>query len=147
LPILEHWTQTAELDIAAERIDQAFAVLYEGADPFSASAYPREFCRVARMLFRAIPWTSEFKRFREFDSVFVTYVEMLSYLGEWDEVDGLFRDYERTMPDKNARYIRYCGLQSLSKWLSLGGHLKTGHRRTLQNRPTEQKQNKSIYTS
>ena len=29
----------------------------------------------------------------------------------------------------------------------LGGHLKTGHRWTLQNRPTEQNQNKSIYTS
>jgi hypothetical protein len=32
------------------------------------------------------------------------------------------------------------------EWISdLGGHLKTGHRRTLQNRPTEQNQNKSIY--
>jgi hypothetical protein len=29
---------------------------------------------------------------------------------------------------------------------SLGGHLKTGHTRTLQNRPTEQNQNKTIYT-
>ncbi len=28
----------------------------------------------------------------------------------------------------------------------LGGHLKTGHRRTLQNRPTERNQNKTIYT-
>ena len=28
----------------------------------------------------------------------------------------------------------------------LGGHLKTGHRWTLQNRPTERNQNKSIYT-
>ena len=29
---------------------------------------------------------------------------------------------------------------------TLGGHLKTGHAWTLQNRPTEQNQNKSIYT-
>jgi hypothetical protein len=29
---------------------------------------------------------------------------------------------------------------------SLGGHLKTGHLWTLQNRPTERNQNKSIYT-
>ena len=28
----------------------------------------------------------------------------------------------------------------------LGGHLKTGHTWTLQNRPTERNQNKSIYT-
>jgi hypothetical protein len=28
---------------------------------------------------------------------------------------------------------------------SLGGHLKTGHAWTLQNRPTERNQNKSIY--
>jgi chaperonin GroEL len=41
------------------------------------------------------------------------------------------------------------GLRMLKRALEtpLGGHLKTGHRRTLQNRPTEQKQNKSIYTS
>jgi hypothetical protein len=31
-------------------------------------------------------------------------------------------------------------------WLTLGGHLKTGHTWTLQNRPTERNQNKSIYT-
>jgi len=30
--------------------------------------------------------------------------------------------------------------------LALGGHLKTGHRWTLQNRPTERNQDKSIYT-
>ena len=30
--------------------------------------------------------------------------------------------------------------------LSLGGHLKTGHTWTLQNRPTERSQDKSIYT-
>jgi hypothetical protein len=29
---------------------------------------------------------------------------------------------------------------------SLGGHLKTGHTWTLQNRPTKRNQNKSIYT-
>ncbi len=29
----------------------------------------------------------------------------------------------------------------------LGGHLKTGHTWTLQNRPTERNQNKSIYTA
>jgi hypothetical protein len=30
--------------------------------------------------------------------------------------------------------------------IDLGGHLKTGHTWTLQNRPTERNQNKSIYT-
>jgi len=30
--------------------------------------------------------------------------------------------------------------------VDLGGHLKTGHRRILQNRPTEQNQDKSSYT-
>jgi hypothetical protein len=32
-----------------------------------------------------------------------------------------------------------------TKFLNLGGHLKTGHRWTLQNRPMEQNQNKIIY--
>jgi hypothetical protein len=36
--------------------------------------------------------------------------------------------------------------QNLLDLLILGGHLKTGHTWTLQNRPTERNQNKSIYT-
>jgi hypothetical protein len=34
----------------------------------------------------------------------------------------------------------------MPKTRNLGGHLKTGHTWTLQNRPTERNQNKSIYT-
>jgi hypothetical protein len=37
------------------------------------------------------------------------------------------------------------GWQSFSNGKTLGGHLKTGHRWTLQNRPMEQNQNKIIY--
>jgi len=37
--------------------------------------------------------------------------------------------------------------QETEEAMSLGGHLKTGHTWTLQNRPTKRNQNKSIYTS
>ena len=72
-------------------------------------------------------------------------------------------------PDSQGRrllLVHYVSVQCASSWmgmaysvyglaaqpdarellLSLGGHLKTGHRRTLQNRPTEPDQNKTIYT-
>ena len=43
--------------------------------------------------------------------------------------------------------LRFRGALSVdSTGNTLGGHLKTGHRWSLQNRPTEQSQNKSIYT-
>jgi len=48
---------------------------------------------------------------------------------------------------RDTRCIRYRTTTALSKASrGLGGHLKTGHRRTLQNRPTEENQNKIIYT-
>jgi hypothetical protein len=38
------------------------------------------------------------------------------------------------------------GYDDLEELRNLGGHLKTGHTWTLQNRPTERSQNKTIYT-
>ena len=47
--------------------------------------------------------------------------------------------------DKND-YASHNGVFNISYNLNLGGRLKTGQGRTLQNRPTERDQNKSIYT-
>lgn len=59
----------------------------------------------------------EHGKFRTFDIVFIAHVENLSYLGEHREVDALLAQYENIIPDKDARYIRYCGLRSFSKWI------------------------------
>ncbi len=51
---------------------------------------------------------------------------------------------------RSGRILWWHQLVAQDAWVigcgSLGGHLKTGHRWTLQNRPTEQNQNKIIYT-
>jgi VIT1/CCC1 family predicted Fe2+/Mn2+ transporter len=45
-----------------------------------------------------------------------------------------------------ARPVQAALRSDASLGVGLGGHLKTGHTWTLQNRPTERNQNKSIYT-
>jgi len=46
---------------------------------------------------------------------------------------------------QNTSLASHC-LIGVFDLFDLGGHLKTGHTWTLQNRPTERNQNKSIYT-
>ena len=50
-------------------------------------------------------------------------------------------------PERGLRFRYLLSLRVRFRTASgLGGHLKTGHRWSLQNRPTERTQNKSIYT-
>jgi hypothetical protein len=117
LSLLENWTQTTELDISAGRIKDAVQTLSEASHAFAASAYPREFCRTARLLLSSFDWVRDHSHFARFDEVFTTHAETLSYLGEYAEVDHLVAEYEKTVPVKDARYIRFCGLRSLLNWL------------------------------
>lgn len=116
LVVLQYWTQSAELDIAAGRFPEAFQILAEVARPFLGSAYPREFTRVARKLFKAADWVSNHAQFREFEIVFTHYVYKLCELGEIEEADVLLEQYEMTVSGKDARYINYCKLRCYSKW-------------------------------
>lgn len=117
LSVLQYWTETAELDIAAGRIGDAFHMLENVANAFASSAYPREFTRIARMLLSAADWLREHSKYRSFESVFNVHVELLSHLGEYTEVDELLEKYERTVPSHDARYIHYCEMRAHSKWV------------------------------
>lgn len=117
LSVLEHWTQTAELDSTAGRVEDAIAILAEAAIPFSASAYPGEYCRIVRILLKTIDWTTEYVRYKGFDQVFLAHIDFLSYLGEHAEVDRLLDQYETTVPDKDVRFVRYCGARCGSNWV------------------------------
>ena len=117
LIVLQHWTQHAELDVAAGKFKDAFITLEEVADSFWGSAYAREFCRVARLLLSESQWVTDFPRYKGFEKVFRVLTENLSYLGEYVETDTLLDRYERTVAAKDARFIRYCGMRCHSKWV------------------------------
>jgi tetratricopeptide (TPR) repeat protein len=117
LSLLQYWTQDAELAIAAGKMEDAFSALGEVAISFTSSAYPREFTRTVRRLLKAVDWIADYSKFKAFDHVFSQYVDLLGYLGEYEEVDGLLDGYEKTVPDKDARYINYCRLRCSSFWV------------------------------
>lgn len=117
LVVLQYWTQSAELDIAAGRFEDAFSILGEVSRPFLGSAYPREFTRTARVLFETADWVARHSEYSRFEDVFAIHIHLLCDLGETGEVDSLLEKYEITVPNKDARYIRYCDLRCYSKWV------------------------------
>jgi tetratricopeptide (TPR) repeat protein len=117
LQILLHWTQRAELDIAAGMLNEAFETLSEVGAPFLASSFPREFCRIARVLFSSCDWPTAFHRYKGFEDVFSHFIRNLSYLGEYEEVDDLLGKYEAIVQSKDSRYIAFCEMKCFSKWV------------------------------
>src|SRR5262249_35795667 len=117
LYVLEHWTQNAELDIAAGEFVEAFSALEEVAQAFLSSPYLREFSRVARLLFSSADWEADHHKFNGFETVFRAFVKSLSYSGQHIEVDNLLDKYATTFPAKDSRYINYCEMRSFSKWV------------------------------
>ena len=117
LSILQYWTQNAELDIAAGKMNDAFSTLAEASDAFLSSAYAREFCRVARLLFSKVGWVEEHAKFKMFENVFRAQAGVLSYLGEYEEADSLLEQYKKTVPNRDVRYINYCQMMCSSKWV------------------------------
>jgi hypothetical protein len=117
LSLLQYWTQNAELDIAVGSLDDAFLTLSEVAIAFSASGYTRELARVVRLLLASFDWVSEHLKYKPFEELFQYQIETLSYLGETQEVDRLLEQYERTVFNRDARYINYCRLRCQSQWL------------------------------
>jgi tetratricopeptide (TPR) repeat protein len=117
LSTLEYWTQNAELDITAGRFADAFMTLSEVADAFAVSAYPREFLRISRLLLSAVDWAKDYEKYKAFEKVFNSQIDQLSYLGEHVEVDQLLDKYERTVVNRDTRYINYCEMRCTSRWV------------------------------
>jgi hypothetical protein len=115
LTILLNWTQTAELEIAAGRYNEAFIILAEIAS--SAGAFVREFCRVARLLLISCDWPKEHSQFKRFEDVFTHQIRFLSYQGEYSEIDDLLSHYEATIASKDTRYISFCEIKCHYFWL------------------------------
>ena len=117
LSVLQYWTQNAELDVTAGRINDAFSAMAEVGNAFLSSAYPREFCRCASILFGAVNWREKHSHIKHFEFVMWVYVRLLSYLGEDQSVDALLEEYGNTVQDKDVRYINYCEMRSHAQWV------------------------------
>jgi tetratricopeptide (TPR) repeat protein len=116
LSILQYWTQNAELDIAAGRFDDAVLTLSEVAIVFEFSGYTREYVRVARLLLGSLDWVAEHANLKGLDLILTTHLRNLSHLGEITEADSLLDLYEKTVSDRDARYIQYCEMRCYSYW-------------------------------
>jgi hypothetical protein len=117
LPVLQYWTQNAELAMEAEKYSEAFRSLSEACEAFLSSAYPREFARTARKVLAVADWVTDHGKWRGVDHVISTQVRILSNLGEIEEVDRLLEKYELSVPERDARYINYADARCYSKWV------------------------------
>ncbi len=69
------------------------------------------------MLFSAADWTSDPAKYKGCEKVVSSYVHQLSYLGEHSEVDKILEKYERSVINRDARFINYCQMRCFSKWV------------------------------
>jgi tetratricopeptide (TPR) repeat protein len=123
LSALQHWTQYAELDIEAGSVTDALATLAEVSHLLSSSAYPREFCRVARVVVAKVNWENDYSKVRNFDTLIERYTETLSYLGESSQAEEILNNYSSNIKNKDARYIQYCGMRCHHYW-AIGDYAK-----------------------
>lgn len=117
LSILEYWTQTAELDLAAGKKSEAFLTLAEVSEAFLAGANPREYVRAGRLLLTEVNWQAEHAKLKGFETMFRAQIRNLSYLGEFEEADSLLDVYQHTVAERDARFIQYCDLRAYTNWV------------------------------
>jgi tetratricopeptide (TPR) repeat protein len=115
--ILQNWTQAAELEIEADRIQDAIFVLSDSSDAFGSSAFTREYSRAVRLLLSSFNWIENWKKYKQFDVVFKSHIRTLSYLGEYVEADELLDSFSHSVPERDANYVYYCELRCYSQWL------------------------------
>lgn len=116
-PMLERWSQKAELQVAAGLFEDAFETLTKIEEAFIGGGHVQEFVRVSRLLFEAIDWETAPTKHRQFDKIIGAMIEALDQLGDTESADGLLTRYERTIPQKTARYINFCDVRSYSYWM------------------------------
>ena len=115
-PMLERWSQKAELETEAGLFKQAFVSLHEVSSSLIGSGNIEEFVRVSRKLFEAIRWSNAPAEYERFDSVLADFIECLDDLEQFDDADDLMRRYEETVSTRTARYIGYCYVRAFSSW-------------------------------
>ncbi|WP_348631104.1 SIR2 family protein [Mesorhizobium sp. M8A.F.Ca.ET.198.01.1.1] len=116
LPLLERWSQKAELEIEAGLYDDAFTTLTQSEDALIGSGHSEEFIRVAKKLFEAIDWTVAATTIKHFDGVLSALISCLDQAEALSDADDMLERYARTLTSKTARYIKYCDVMAYSSW-------------------------------
>ncbi|RWP82053.1 MAG: hypothetical protein EOR12_32350 [Mesorhizobium sp.] len=116
-PMLERWSQKAELQVAAGLFEEAFETLTKIEDAFIGGGHVQEFVRVGRLLFEAIDWETAPTKHSQFDNIVGAMVEALDQLGDPESADSMLTRYESTIPQKTARYINFCNVRAYSYWM------------------------------
>jgi len=116
-PLLERWSQKAELEVSAGLYDEAFETLVKVEDALIGSGHVQEFVRVGRLLFESIDWETAAAKYKQFDKVVGVMVAAFDQLGDAESADSLMTRYEGTIPQKTARYIKFCDVRAFSFWL------------------------------
>ncbi|GFE93835.1 tetratricopeptide repeat protein [Acetobacter persici] len=115
--MLERWSQKAELEVSAGLYDEAFETLVEVESALIGSGHVQEFVRVGRLLFESIDWETAASKYKHFDKIVGVMVLAYDQLGDFDSSDILLTRYERTIPQKTARYIKFCDVRAYSHWV------------------------------
>lgn len=115
--LLERWSQKAELEVSAGMYDEAFETLVEIENALIGGGHVQEYVRVGRLLFESIEWETAATKYKKFDTVVGRMVAAFDQLGETESADSLLVRYESTIPQKTARYIKFCDIRSYSHWL------------------------------
>lgn len=115
--LLERWSQKAELEVSAGMYDEAFETLVEIENALIGGGHVQEYVRVGRLLFESIEWETAATKYKKFHTVVGRMVAAFDQLGEIESADSLLVRYESTIPQKTARYIKFCDIRSYSLWL------------------------------
>lgn len=119
LPMLERWSQKAELEITAGLHEQAFDTLHKVENAMLGGGHIEEFIRISRILFESIDWETAATKFKRFDHLIGATVNAFDQLGEYEKADELLSRFELTIPKKTARFIKYCDIKAHSYWVRL----------------------------
>ncbi len=114
--MLEHWSQKAEIQIEAGQVSNAFSTLHEVHSALIGGGHLEEFVRVARKLFETVDWQKGPDVSKHFDEVLSDLVSCLDATEQFADADDLLERYAATIPEKTARYIKYCDVRCHSFW-------------------------------
>jgi len=116
IDILEYWTQKVELSINRSDYRVAIETLHDVKEQLVGMGYPQEFIRIARRLFDAIDWETEFQGSSKADYVLERFVESLVQFGEREDAEKYLQKYQLAIPGKSAQYINLCDLRCYAFW-------------------------------